>query len=105
MSGPVHMNQVIYQTPNVGKAQQAENQNPDQTQRHASVQEQVLLREKTETVQTPVEPEASRFVENEEKKREEARKKKRRLEAKDEEASEESAEKSEQAGNIVDVVI
>ena len=107
MSGPVYFNQVIFQTPTVEKIQQPEFQNPDQTQRHASVQEQVQLREKTETVQTPVETESTRFVENEGKKRRESGQKKKRGGHLKESASEETETPPDrdQGGGIIDVVI
>jgi len=101
------MNQVIFQTPTVEKIQQPEFQNPDQTQRHASVQEQAQLREKTETVQTPVEAESARFIENEGKRRRESRQKKRRAEDLEEQSLEEGGPRADddQGGGIVDVVI
>lgn len=103
---PVDMNIILYQTPTVEKVQAGEQQNPDQVQRHAAVQEQVELRQKTETVQTPVEPEQARQPENEEKEREKRRLKRERREAEaEEEEAPEAAEAPPAPGRIVDVVI
>jgi len=101
------MNQVIFQTPTVEKIQQPELQNPDQTQRHASVQEQAQLREKTETVQTPVETESARFLENEGRKRRESGQKKRRDGDMEKQSLEEGGPRpdDDQGGGIVDVII
>lgn len=52
MFAPDDMNIVLIQTPNVEKTQQAEQQNPDQTQRHAAVKEAEEHRARTESVQT-----------------------------------------------------
>lgn len=105
MSGPIHLNQVIFQTPNVEKIQQTELQNPDMTQRHAAVEEQIKHRQKTETVQTSVEPEQTRYVENEERKREKGRKRKKPFEAPPEEPADKKVTSSPDSGLIVDVII
>ncbi len=108
MTGPVHMNQVIFQTPTVEKIQQAEHQNPDQTQRQATVESQAQLRQKTETVQDTVESEDSRFVENEEREKQQERRRKRRQAGEAQEAAEAEREKKladGDSGSILDIVI
>ncbi len=108
MTGPVHMNQVIFQTPTVEKIQQAEQQNPDQTQRQATVESQAQLRQKTETVQDAVESEDSRFVENEEREKQQERRRKRRQTGEAREGAEAEREKKladGDSGSILDIVI
>jgi hypothetical protein len=110
MSGPVHMNQVIFQTPNVEKVQQVEHQLPDQAQRQASQEEQKQFQVRTETVQTTEESENSRVVKNDKKEREKSGKrdqKKARGEADKKEETGETPEQvlETQAGRIVDVII
>lgn len=109
MAGPVHMNQVIYQTPNVEKAQQAEHQNPDQIQRQASFEEQVQFRQRTETVQVPQKTENSREIENNREKRDKERKKKKRAESTEDRKKKtkplDAKKRENGAGVIVDVKI
>ena len=61
MTGPIHMNQVLYQTPTVEKMQQAEQQSPDNLQRHNTVEELIKLQQRTETVQTGVKTDRPRL--------------------------------------------
>lgn len=105
MSGPVHMNQVISQTPNVAKINQAQQQNPEQFQRFVHLEEKNQIRKHTETVQTPAQTENSRELESDGKKREHLPgKKKKRTQAEDE-LAEKSASEEKDAGSIVDIVI
>ena len=106
MSGPVHMNQVIFQTPSVEKIHQAEHQTPDQGQRQATVEEKEQLRQRTETVQRTDSPEDSRVVKNDKEEREKSRREKRRSEEETEPPEEREQSSTERAaGAIVDVVI
>jgi hypothetical protein len=110
MSGPVHMNQVLFQTPNVEKVQQTEHQLPDQAQRQASIEEQKQFQQRTETVQKFEESENSRVVKNDKKDRGKSDKRGRKKALADEREKDETGETSEsacdsEAGRIVDVII
>ncbi|MBU2548537.1 MAG: hypothetical protein KKB20_09025 [Proteobacteria bacterium] len=109
MTGPVNMNQVLIQTPSVEKVQQAEQYNPENTQRHDSLQEQAQTRQRSETVQQSVQPENKHLVEDDEKEREESGRRKRKgassEEADELEAREAKGEDLEKQGRIVDVIV
>lgn len=105
MSGPVHMNQVIFQTPSVEKIHQAQQQNPEQFQRFVHLEEQNQIRKHTETVQTPVQTENSRELESDGKKREHLPGKKKKRAPADDELNEQGATEEKGAGSIVDIVI
>ena len=107
MSGPVHMNQVIFQTPSVEKVHQAEHQTPDQGQRQATVEEQEQMRQRTETVQRTDSSEHTQAVKNDKEERERSRKRKHArgdgTAPGEEEQARPHAERD--AGSIVDVII
>ena len=90
MFAPDDMNIVFVQTPNVEKTQQAEQQNPDQTQRHAAVKEAEEHRTRTESVQTTDDTKEIKPLDNEKQEKKQARRQKK-FQA--------------EAGNIVDVLI
>ena len=106
MTGPIHMNQVLYQTPTVEKIHQAEHHHPEVMQRQATAEEMAQLRVRTETVQQPVQPEHSRELDNQ--KREKGSAKKKRPKQNDLSAvdvSEEDYEQNNGPGGIVDIRI
>ncbi len=105
MSGPVHMNQVIFQTPNVEKIHQAQQQNPEQFQRFVHLEEQHQIRKHTETVQTSAQTENSRELESDGKKREHLAGKKKKRALTEDELAEKNASEEKGAGSIVDIVI
>jgi hypothetical protein len=108
MAGPIHLNQVLYQTPTVEKIQQAEIAGQDQAQRHASMEELKQTRERTETVQKADKSEQSRVAENDRKEREDRRKKRRearRTRTADNTDLEEQNRKPTGAGGLVDIII
>jgi hypothetical protein len=99
------MNQIIFQTPNVEKIHQTQQQNPEQFQRFIHHEEQSQIRKHTETVQTPVQTENSRELESDGKKREHLPGKKKKRSRAEDESAELSADEKNGAGSIVDVVI
>ncbi|MFH1135156.1 MAG: hypothetical protein V1816_03630 [Pseudomonadota bacterium] len=108
MSGPVHMNQVISQTPTVEKIHHTEQQQPDQQQRFASVEQQIQTRVRSETVQSAPKTEQQKKVERENRKKEERRRKGQAALAAAEEDIQDSPAKTDRAdgaGTIVDVII
>ncbi|MEW5723330.1 MAG: hypothetical protein AB1896_09505 [Thermodesulfobacteriota bacterium] len=109
MAGPVHMNQVLYQTPTVEKIQQAELQGQDQAQRHVAIEEKTQLQQRTETVQKLPESQPVRVTENEPRKREKRRarpdQKKTPAKAAKKESRPTGDPKDQGPGGLVDVVI
>ena len=106
MTGPVHMNQVLFQTPSVEKIQQAEHQNPDTTQRNAAAEEMVNFQQRTETVQTGVKTERSKELDKDGKKRDKSSRKKMSGTTDQPEQDDEQLIDSERlSGRIVDIVI
>jgi hypothetical protein len=111
MTGPIHMNQVIYQAPTVEKIHQVEHQQPDQAMRQTTVDEQAKVIERTETVQIAEESKSGHQVDA---KKQEERERKRRRAAKpggdgleDDSSSEPETESrpAKGSGHIVDVVV
>jgi hypothetical protein len=106
MSGPVHLNQVIFQTPNVEKIHETDRQNPEMTHRHIIHEDQAQLRQRTETVQQSVQPEESRILDERGKEKHERRKKNKKHQTESEDAARKaSASAAEFQGGIVDVVV
>ena len=104
MSGPVHMNQVVFQAPSVEKIQQPEHQLNDQGQRQASAEELAKTRERTETVQQTEEPDRSKETDPDGAgPRDRERKRKKKQEETLEAARPEKP--ADDSGRIVDIVV
>ena len=100
------MNLILIQTPNVEKVQQAEQQNPDQTQRYAAVQEAEEHRKRTESIQTTNNTKEIKPVDNEKREKKNTPEQKQMKPAKEHDNAEDSAGKEkDDAGKIVDVLI
>ncbi|MBW2050824.1 MAG: hypothetical protein JRG97_03120 [Deltaproteobacteria bacterium] len=106
MAAVDEMNLILTQTPHVEKVQQAEQQNPEQTQRHAAIQEAEEHRKRSETVQHTDNTKEIKSVDDEKSEKKRSREQ-QDMEMKTEEIEKEELppEKDAKTGKIVDVLI